>query len=141
MTEAKSPAISPNSVRDAFLSDAEYELIFAALSGKPADQLAELRRLAYPPPPPQPEGYTYFVSDGVGPIKIGFAMNVKTRLKALSTGSPVKLKVLATRRGPARVERFYHKRFAAHRLHGEWFSRHPDILAEIDRLAVAGNDA
>lgn len=23
---------------------------------------------------------------------------------------------------------------AAHRLHGEWFAPHPDILAEIDRL-------
>ena len=34
----------------------------------------------------------------------------------------------------ADVEKEYHPRFAEHRLHGEWFHPHPDILAEIDRL-------
>lgn len=31
-------------------------------------------------------------------------------------------------------ERAYHAMFKAHRLHGEWFEPHPDILAEIARL-------
>lgn len=32
------------------------------------------------------------------------------------------------------AERDYHARFAAHRLRGEWFAPHPDILAEIEHL-------
>jgi len=39
----------------------------------------------------------------------------------------------------AAFERAYHRQFAAHRLHGEWFAPHPDILAEIDRLKEAEN--
>jgi hypothetical protein len=55
----------------------------------------------------------------------------------MQMGSPVRLSILALTTGARDVERSYHERFAAHRLHGEWFAPHPDILAEIDRLTTA----
>lgn len=36
--------------------------------------------------------------------------------------------------GERKQERAYHKHFSEHRLHGEWFEPHPDIMAEIERL-------
>jgi hypothetical protein len=76
----------------------------------------------------------YFVSAGDGPIKIGVAANPEARLKELQTGHPYRLEILALVEGGTPLEREYHVRFAAHRLHGEWFARHDDILAEIAYL-------
>ena len=93
------------------------------------------------PPPKQPEpeppvvGTIYFVGPEDGPIKIGFARRLEFRLRDLRTMSPLPLVVHARIEGAPLLERAYHKQFAAHRLHGEWFDPHPDILVEIDRLA------
>lgn len=96
------------------------------------------------PPRPQPKfSSVYFIGGDTGAIKIGFAKNVMTRLAALQANSPIPLRVLVSGPGTLKDERIYHARFAAHRLHGEWFERHPDILAEIDRLSPTpsqGND-
>lgn len=48
--------------------------------------------------------------------------------------SPVPVAILALRCGGRDVEQAYHHQFSEHRLHGEWFKPHPDILAEIERL-------
>lgn len=91
--------------------------------------------------PPKWEGHRgssiYFVQAATGQIKIGTALNVETRLAALRSHSPVALDLLFTMPGGYREERAYHTRFSAHRLHGEWFDPHPDILAEIERLQTA----
>jgi hypothetical protein len=76
----------------------------------------------------------YFVQATSGAIKIGLATDVKRRLATLQTSHPEKLSLLATRLGGRVRERAYHAKFAEHRLHGEWFAPHPDILAEIERL-------
>lgn len=77
----------------------------------------------------------YFIQAGDGgPIKIGLAADVQSRLRSLQTSHHAKLALLATAAGGSKVERAYHKQFADHRHEGEWFSPHPDILAEIDRL-------
>jgi len=78
----------------------------------------------------------YFVGAKDGPIKIGVANNAVNRLKSLQAASPATLSILAQTVGGQPREREYHRQFAAHRLHGEWFERHPDILAEIDRLST-----
>lgn len=90
---------------------------------------------------PRPRGkptrrgdHLYFIGSDTGPIKIGSSANPEKRLKALQTSHPYKLRILAIARGEARREGIVHCQFAAHRLEGEWFDRHPDILAEIDRL-------
>lgn len=88
------------------------------------------------PPPPAPEGHiVYFVGGETGPVKIGFTQQpIKERLKCIQNGSPVKLHVLALRKDGRAREAVYHRQFAAHRLHGEWFERCPEIEEEIRRL-------
>lgn len=76
----------------------------------------------------------YFIGGDVGHIKIGVSRSPHSRLAGIQTGSPIPLRILATVTGGFDEERAYHARFAAHRVQGEWFERHPDILAEIERL-------
>lgn len=76
----------------------------------------------------------YFVRAVNGLIKIGSTKYFDSRFQSLQNGSPVELTVLVTIGGDRTKEFTYHSRFAEHRLHGEWFSPHPDILAEIERI-------
>lgn len=76
----------------------------------------------------------YFIGGDDGPVKIGYSVNVRDRLRTLQMSSPVELKVLATASGGAQREAAYHWQFADHRLHGEWFCRVSAIVAEIERL-------
>lgn len=78
----------------------------------------------------------YFIQTLNGEIKIGMAQDVAKRLAGLQTAHPVKLTLLAVAEGGSEQEKAYHRQFAEHRLHGEWFSPHPDILAEIERLCA-----
>jgi hypothetical protein len=87
---------------------------------------------------PHTEGSCYFIGAlGVNVVKIGYAGHVRNRLSHMQVNSPVRLELLATAPGGLLRERLYHRRFKAHRLHGEWFERCPEIEAEIDRLANA----
>jgi hypothetical protein len=87
--------------------------------------------------PAPPNHLVYFIRGAGGAIKIGFTQQpLKGRLKCIQNGSPVRLEVLAVRPASQECERAYHRRYARHRLHGEWFKPHPDILAEIDRLQL-----
>lgn len=76
----------------------------------------------------------YFIGSDSGPIKIGISGCVEKRLKQLQTSNPYPLKLLAVVKSAGLEESAYHERFAAHRLHGEWFERCPAILTEIARL-------
>lgn len=76
----------------------------------------------------------YFIRSAAGPVKIGRARRIEFRLRELRLSSPVALDIAATVEGPPDLERQYHHKFAAHRLHGEWFTPAPEILAEIERL-------
>jgi hypothetical protein len=81
------------------------------------------------------EGGVYFVGAEEGPVKIGFSRDFHRRLAALQAASPVELRLLAVIVDASPViERNYHSRFGRHRLHGEWFERSPEIMAEIERL-------
>jgi len=76
----------------------------------------------------------YFIGGDAGAIKIGFSVSPSSRLRAIQANSPIPVRILATASGGDAREAYYHARFAASRLHGEWFVRAPEILAEIDRL-------
>lgn len=89
---------------------------------------------AHNPPSPRKSTLVYFIQAETGQIKIGVARDIEKRFAALQTMSPVKLTLVAQCEGGQPAEFAYHKRFAAHRLHGEWFSRCPEIEAEIERL-------
>lgn len=76
----------------------------------------------------------YFVAAPNGLIKIGTTGNIEWRLASLNFQSPVPLTLLVTTKGSHMAEREYHRRFASARAHGEWFTRTPEIEAEIARL-------
>lgn len=80
------------------------------------------------------KSYVYFIAGEDTPIKIGFSNQPHERLAILQTAHWCRLSIVAKVEGSLAVEADYHRRFAAHRLHGEWFAPHPDILAEIERL-------
>jgi hypothetical protein len=69
--------------------------------------------------------YIYVIGGDPGTIKVGVATNVKSRLRGLQTGSPVKLKVFHAIRVPAKrafiIEWAVHDRLAKYELEGEWF--------------------
>jgi len=66
-----------------------------------------------------------------GPIKIGIAENVKKRLHSHQTSSHVELVLLAHRPGTRSDEWRLHQKLATHRVRGEWFEPHEDVLTEI----------
>jgi hypothetical protein len=76
----------------------------------------------------------YFIGGDEGAIKIGFSVDPPARLRAIQSCCPIPLRILAIASGGVERESYYHFRFADHRLHGEWFTRHPSIQAEIDLL-------
>ncbi len=86
----------------------------------------------------------YFVA-GAGKVKIGRSIQIDTRLAALRANSPVDLTLarFIACVEPVVIEVYLHRRYAAHRLHNEWFAAGPvldDIatLADADILAGAG---
>jgi hypothetical protein len=82
-------------------------------------------------------GFIYFIGGRTGPIKIGFTTQVQKRLQRLSSNSPIALRVLASRPGSKADEGRLHVRFQGSRLHGEWFNRTPEILAEISKTRAS----
>jgi len=66
----------------------------------------------------------YFIQENdTGNIKIGYTASkcADSRLKALQTGNPERLTVLATFQGDERAERWMHAEFSQFRVAGEWF--------------------
>ena len=64
-----------------------------------------------------------------GPIKIGKANDLPKRLAGLQTANPSELRVIGWHPGKTyRFEGRLHTELAAHRIRGEWFHPHPDVL-------------
>lgn len=66
-----------------------------------------------------------------GPIKIGVAVDVVSRLKQIQNMSPVPLKLLATEAGGKERESRLHEQFSQYRLYGEWFEPTKELLSHI----------
>jgi hypothetical protein len=81
----------------------------------------------------------YFIGGREGPIKIGISCDPQGRCAAMQIGMPDEMVVLATTPGNRRLEKAYHERFGFAHLRGEWFERHPMLLAEIERLKTEQN--
>jgi len=84
---------------------------------------------------------TYFIQCASGPIKIGVASSVPRRLASLQVSNHEPLEILATSPGGLDIEKMYHERFKEHRISGEWFSPHEEIVSEIERLNGARTKA
>lgn len=83
---------------------------------------------------PEPQRLVYFITDGTPYVKIGSARHVQGRLEDLQAGNPRRLTVLGTQPGGLPAERELHARFAAHRVHREWFELVPEIAGYIAGL-------
>jgi len=74
--------------------------------------------------------YVIEAGDG-GPVKIGVAVNPKSRLRELQTGNPEKLRLLAEVDLADEYERLAHVWLKEFRMEGEWFRRTPEVDAAI----------
>lgn len=101
-----------------------------------ADTILERLKLWGIMPTTTEEGSVYFImSDKTREIKIGFtAGQADKRLSVLQTAHPYRLQLLATIPGSRDYEKSLHNRFSGHRLEGEWFKPHPDLLAFISLI-------
>lgn len=73
----------------------------------------------------------FIVADAVRRVKIGITTDLRLRFETLQAFSPVELRVAAFMDGPLQLERSFHQKFAAYRLHGEWFRMVPALEEEI----------
>lgn len=78
-------------------------------------------------------GRVYFISDeSETTVKIGYTTNsVEFRLSALQTGSPVKLKILASVIAAPEYEKSLHRTFGEYRKSLEWFHAVPELMEVI----------
>jgi hypothetical protein len=81
-----------------------------------------------------PSRWVYFVSDGIGHVKIGFANNPWYRLVELQCGNALPLTLLATIKGGCDLEKALHARFAEHHVRGEWFRLESEIRDYISSI-------
>lgn len=75
--------------------------------------------------------------------KIGWSVDVNKRLRAIQASSGEKLELLALFAGSREVEQHLHRKFAADRVHGEWFRESPALLSliEVTRKAAFQHNA
>lgn len=78
-----------------------------------------------------PLGQIYFARCG-DLVKIGYSTNFAQRLETLQVQCPQKIEVLLVIAGSLTEEKALHRRFAASRTTGEWFTLTDDIRTLID---------
>ncbi len=77
----------------------------------------------------------YFIRMGSnGPIKIGFSVEPKRRLRQLQTASPTRLLLLAVVPGELTDELAIHRRLRRYRGEGEWFENGAEVLSLLAEL-------
>ena len=82
--------------------------------------------------------FIYFIQDTRGRVKIGRTYNVRKRLQSLRAVCGDELSLARVVTGGRAVERWFHRKFAAHRMRGEWFWFAPEMMTVIapDELPV-----
>lgn len=79
----------------------------------------------------------YFLGGPCGHIKIGFASDIRSRMRELQVGNPEELTLYAYWPGTMADEALAHKRFYLSRIRGEWFSRSGDLIRTVMSLQAA----
>lgn len=80
---------------------------------------------------PPETGGVYAIGVTTGHVKIGKTWNFRRRLNGLQGANPFPLMLLAVLSTDESDEREFHHMFANHRLSGEWFSPHQEIVSAI----------
>jgi hypothetical protein len=84
------------------------------------------------------KGRVYFIGAENGLVKIGWAVSPGLRLASLQTGSPLRLRLLASKPGSRTDESDLHRRFAHLRVHGEWFKPDDELHAYLAEFTTKG---
>lgn len=82
-------------------------------------------------------GQVYFI-ECADQIKIGFSKNVAERLRKLSAGSVLPVKLVGHIDGCRQFERAIHARLTKHRNNGEWFSDCVEVREVVAALIASG---
>ena len=94
------------------------------------------------------KGYVYFIACkdpnyrvSNPHMKIGWTTDLKGRLSAIQTGSPVELALMGyiESEDPSKLERYFHKLFIKDRKHGEWFDVTPAMITRINSYQIRDN--
>lgn len=78
--------------------------------------------------------FVYFAQDEDGLIKIGTSEMPLRRVKQLRLLRKQRIELLGCLKGGFEEEHALHLRFAAHRVAGEWFKPHSDVLSLVADL-------
>src|SRR5688500_9104562 len=78
------------------------------------------------------------LADQTSVVKFCYTKALEERLRAIQTGSPVKLHVIASSFGAKREESAIHKHLAGDRLYGEWFTRSERAIRVIEAMQRNG---
>ena len=71
----------------------------------------------------------YFIQpEAGGPVKIGYASNLRNRASNIQTGTWIPLVVRCVMEGDIAVEKMIHAKFAELRIRGEWFAPEKQLL-------------
>ena len=87
----------------------------------------------------EPHGFIYLIGHH-NAVKIGWSQKHPVaggRLSGLQVGTPERLELIGLVVGPYTLEAELQGRFAAHRIRGEWFTRHEEILAYFEENGIA----
>ena len=82
------------------------------------------------------EGFVYFIlSEETGLVKIGVTTDLRRRVRALQTASPVELKLMGKIIGNRWREERFHLVFREYRERGEWFRYEGEVRDFVEGLA------
>lgn len=84
---------------------------------------------------PDARGFVYLLGKGEH-VKIGWAKNPTNRCGVLQTASVERITLLVRVPGSKLLERALHRRFAAFRVKGEWFTASPEIRTLFDAIIL-----
>jgi hypothetical protein len=86
-------------------------------------------------PTPSYTSSVYLIHEA-GHHKIGIAINPSKRLKGIKTSCPFPVEILKTWKSEnaVAVEQAIHRRFAEHRLNGEWFKLPDNVLTTLTKI-------
>lgn len=83
-------------------------------------------------------GVVYFAGSSDSPIKVGYTINLDKRISAIKTAAPTPVKLLTSVPGNRKTESYFHARLRPHRLQGEWFTPHSEVLDLISKVQASG---
>lgn len=79
-------------------------------------------------------GFVYCIGDKPGgPVKLGYARDLRTRLQSMQTSNPAKLHVLASFPGVRGQEIAAHDKFSSLHIRNEWFQDEAEQISRFIR--------